>query len=263
MRKITIETDNNSYQLQESGNQPWHEYDGISIDFILNLKHIPEKEYLLKVSSLCKQFDWVNVEDDSFIFDLEKIKRNFKVFEECKWMKSYISLKPNYEPALDDSKFIVSFSATKKEIEVNSPKKIFLSHKGADKPLVREYFQLLKELGFDPWLDEDAMVAGTKLNRGIYEGFKESCAAVFFVTSAFKDEDYLEDEVDYAIDEQREKGDKFAIITLAIKDHDGYTGEIPSLLKKYVYKEPTSQLEAFREIIRGLPLETGKKIWKK
>jgi hypothetical protein len=262
MRKITIASTSDGYKLEEMGHQPWHEYDGLSIDFILDFKHIPEKEYLLKVTSLSKEFDWINVEDGTFIFDLEKIKRNFNVFSECKWMKSYINLKPNYEPALDDSKFIVSFSATKKEIEVNAPKKIFLSHKGADKPLVREYFQLLKELGFDPWLDEDAMAAGTKLNRGIYQGFKESCAAIFFVTPSFKDEDYLEDEVDYAIDEQKEKGDKFAIITLALKDPDGKTGEIPGLLRKYVYKEPSSQLEAFREIIRALPLEIGKKVWK-
>ncbi|OCA86160.1 toll/interleukin-1 receptor domain-containing protein [Bacillus sp. FJAT-27986] len=262
MRKITIATTNDGYKIEEIGHQPWHEYDGLSIDFILDFKHIPEKEYLLKVSGLSKEFEWINVEDDAFIFDLEKIKRNFSVFSECKWMKSYITLKPNYEPALDNSKFIVSFSATKKEIEVNAPKKIFLSHKGADKPLVREYFQLLKELGFDPWLDEDAMAAGTKLNRGIYQGFKESCAAIFFVTPSFKDEDFLEDEIDYAIDEQKEKGDKFAIITLALKDSNHKTGEIPGLLRKYVYKEPKSQLEAFREIIRALPLETGKKVWK-
>ncbi|MBU8724237.1 MULTISPECIES: toll/interleukin-1 receptor domain-containing protein [Bacillus] len=262
MRKITITTASDGYKLEEMGHQSWHEYDGISIDFILDFKYIPEKEYLLKVISLTKEFGWINVEDNTFIFDLEEIKRNFNVFSGCKWMKGYITLKPNYEPALDDSKFIVSFSATKKEIEINSPKKIFLSHKGADKPLVREYFQILKELGFDPWLDEDAMAAGTKLNRGIYQGFKESCAAIFFVTPSFKDEDYLEDEVDYAIDEQKEKGDKFAIITLALKDLDGKTGEIPGLLRKYVYKEPSSQLEAFREIIRALPLETGKKVWK-
>ena len=41
-----------------------------------------------------------------------------------------------------------------------SPKMIFLSHKGADKTLVRSFKDTLQLLGFEPWLDEDAMVAG-------------------------------------------------------------------------------------------------------
>jgi hypothetical protein len=71
------------------------------------------------------------------------------------------------------------------------PMKIFLSHKSADKPLVRQYKHLLVELGFDPWLDEDAMQAGAELERSLLKGFADSCAAVFFVTPNYKDENYL------------------------------------------------------------------------
>ena len=67
--------------------------------------------------------------------------------------------------------------------------------------LVRAFKDTLQLLGFDPWLDEDAMVAGTKLERGIPTGFERSCAAVFFVTPNFSDENYLATEVDYAIQE--------------------------------------------------------------
>ena len=73
--------------------------------------------------------------------------------------------------------------------------RIFLSHKGADKPRVREYKKTLEALGFDPWLDEDAMTAGTNLERGLLEGFKTSCAAVFFITPNYVDENYLASEV--------------------------------------------------------------------
>jgi hypothetical protein len=72
-----------------------------------------------------------------------------------------------------------------------SPMRIFLSHKGFNKPLVREFATTLSMLGFEPWLDEDAMPAGTNLERGILKGFVDSCAAVFFVTPEFKDEDFL------------------------------------------------------------------------
>ena len=58
------------------------------------------------------------------------------------------------------------------------------------------------------------MREGTKLDRGIKDGFKEACAVVFFITSDFKDEKWLSDEIDYAKQEEHEKGDRFAIITL-------------------------------------------------
>ena len=94
-----------------------------------------------------------------------------------------------------------------------APMRIFLSHKGSNKAWVRQFKTTLALLGFDPWFDKDAMPAGTNLERGILKGFTNSCAAVFFITPEFKDESFLATEVDYAIEEKREKTDKFAIIT--------------------------------------------------
>jgi len=133
--------------------------------------------------------------------------------------------------------------------------KIFLSHSGTDKPLVREYKRTLEALGFDPWLDEDAMPAGAELNRAILQGMKDSCAAVFFVTPAYKDAKYIADEVDYAINEKRARGRDFALITLVFDQ--GRASEVPELLRKYVWKEPVNDLEALREILRALPLCVG------
>ena len=141
------------------------------------------------------------------------------------------------------------------------PTKIFLSHKGADKDLIRNYKRTLSEFKFDPWLDEDAMSAGTELERGIRQGFRDSCAAVFFVTPNFKDENFLASEVDYAIAEKRSKGEKFAIITLVFAK-DGQRGTVPELLRRYVWKEPSSDLEALREIIRSLPITVGDVYWR-
>lgn len=134
--------------------------------------------------------------------------------------------------------------------------KIFLSHKGADKVLVRKYKATLEVLGYDVWLDEDAMPAGTSLHRGILQGFKDSCAAVFFITPEYKDEGFLETEVNYAITEKMQKGDKFSIITL-VYENDGKQGEVSELLKTYVWKEPADDLEALREIVKALPLKMG------
>lgn len=142
-----------------------------------------------------------------------------------------------------------------------APMKLFLSHKGADKSLVREYKKTLEELGFAPWLDEDAMTAGVELERGILRGFEESCAAIFFVTPNYKDENYLATEIDYAIAEKRKKGDKFAIVTLVFSSN-GTKGAVPSLLHRYVWKEPQNDLEAIREIVRAVPVRLGDVYWK-
>ncbi|WP_220377322.1 toll/interleukin-1 receptor domain-containing protein [Paraburkholderia sp. BL27I4N3] len=141
------------------------------------------------------------------------------------------------------------------------PMKIFLSHKSADKPLVRQFKQLLDQLGFDPWLDEDAMSAGAELERALLKGFSDSCAAVFFITPNYKDENYLASEVDYAIQEKRKKGDQFQIITLVFSEN-GKTGAVPELLKRYVYKEPATHLSAFHEVLKALPLAVGSPYWK-
>ena len=141
-----------------------------------------------------------------------------------------------------------------------TPMKVFLSHKGADKPRVREFKKTLELLGFSPWLDEDSMRAGTELERGILTGSSESCAAVFFITSNFKDESFLSTEVNYALAEKRKKGDKFAIITIVLDA--AARSNVPGLLHQYVWKEPVEDLEALREIVAALPIRVGDAHWR-
>lgn len=136
--------------------------------------------------------------------------------------------------------------------------RLFLSHKSVDKPLVYRYYNALKTLGFDPWLDEPAMPAGANLEREVFRGFEESCAAVFFITENFKDERYLAAEVDYAVMQKRKKNRKFAIITLRYTD----AAPVPGLLTPYIYKSVSNDLEGFNELARALPIELGPMRWK-
>lgn len=137
--------------------------------------------------------------------------------------------------------------------------RIFLSHKSVDKPIVLRYYNALKELGFEPWLDQPDMPAGTNLERGILDGFEKSCAAVFFITENFKDERYLAAEVDYAITQKRNKGNKFAIITLRYPN----ASPVPGLLRPYIYTDVQNDLDGFYELVRALPIEFGPIRWKK
>lgn len=142
-----------------------------------------------------------------------------------------------------------------------SPMKIFLSHKSPDKTLVRDFKNTLEIFGFSPWLDEEAMPAGMELERSILKGMQDSCAAVFFITPRFSDENYLASEINYAIQEYRRKPGKFSIITLVFSENN-VRPPIPGLLSPFVWKEPTSHLEGLREIIRALPIKVGDVRWR-
>lgn len=163
----------------------------------------------------------------------------------------------------EEDRTYCQFIITPETVEDQMPKKAFLSHKsGADKAMVRRYKEALHAVGVTGWLDEDAMPAGTELERGLLAGFKESCAAVFFITPRYRDEGYLATEINYAIAEKRKKGDRFSIITLVIGDADGRAGEVPELLQPYVWKTPATELEGFSELMRALPIATGPVHWK-
>lgn len=136
--------------------------------------------------------------------------------------------------------------------------KIFLSHKSVDKAIVRPYHDVLAELGLDPWLDEKDMKAGDTIHREIADGFDRSCAVVFFVTPNFKDERWLKREVDHAVNRKVERGDRFAIITLAF---DG--AEVPRPLQEWLWVSATSDASAVREILRALPIQVGPARWRK
>ena len=147
-------------------------------------------------------------------------------------------------------------------MSTEAPKKIFLSHKSSDKNLVLDFKETLDLLGYETWLDDEAMPAGTELQRGLLQGMKESCAVVFFITPSFEDERFLRSEINYAIREKLERGDDFSIITLQFIGGGGERASIPELLKDYVWKTPKTDLEALREIIRALPVVPGSVEWR-
>ncbi len=140
------------------------------------------------------------------------------------------------------------------------PRKVFLSHSSKDKLLVREYSMTLELLKYEPWLDEEAMAAGALLERSLLAGMKDSCAAVFFVTENFEDHRFLATEVDYAVEQKRERGSQFSIITLVLGKPTGAT-VVPDLLRRFVWKEPRTELEGLRELVRALPLKPSCPRW--
>jgi hypothetical protein len=146
----------------------------------------------------------------------------------------------------------------RRELErMKKPKKIFLSHAGIDKPRVRRFASLLETLGFEPWLDDDALPAGALLERGLEQGMKGSCAAVFFVTVNFKDAKFLEAEIDYALMARRDDP-AFKVIAILLEEPAG----VPGILERYVHKRAVDDLDALRLILEALPIRVGTVTWR-
>ena len=211
---------------------------------------------------------WLTFSRPNWFFDVaryrEKLPGDLKGhIDDLEWLKGHVLVTPEVEYSTDRSgrrSATVHFRILKEEFLLDHTTKIFLSHKGADKPKVRRFSSVLKELGYNPWLDEDAMAAGAELHRDILQGFKDSCAAVFFITPNFRDEAYLRSEVNYAVQQKNDKAVRFAIITLVF---DGATKEhVPDLLRGYVWKEPHDDLAALTEILRALPITLGLPSWR-
>ena len=212
--------------------------------------------------------NWLFEVENKWFINIDKLKLQFNEFSDLEWFRGEVNVIPEYED-IEEERFnkierkkVLKFMITEKEIIDNYPKKIFLSHKGIDKPIIRNYQKTLETIGFSTWMDEDSLAAGDELERSLLQGFKDSCAAVFFITPSFKDENFLSTEINYAIAEKRNKKEKFSIITLIFPSAEGKKGIVPELLKQYVWKEPETELEALREIIKALPIQVGKILWK-
>lgn len=255
---------------QTYGNVSAHECQGVRVLFSL-FGRFPQREALRLVHEGLNQHKiaWLERRGKVWHLSFAGLRAVLpSLLDGLDWATGVAVLEPEIEVVPDDSsgrlqyRTVVRFGVYKEEYALERQQRIFLSHKGADKPLVRRFFGSLKTIGVDPWLDEDAMPAGTELERGILQGFKDSCGAVFFITPNFVDEGYLRTEVNYAVAERRLKGERFSIITIVFTGKKGEKGVVPELLKQFVWKEPSTELEALNEILRALPIEPGEPRWR-
>jgi len=195
---------------------------------------------------------WLLYEKRKWLLDVERLRAAFPQEALDRRWRGRLRLEVELDEGHNGTGTPLTFmhgSCTLAEVQ---GRRIFLSHKGEDKQMVRRFQRALEAIGYEVWLDEKDLKAGDLLERGILQGFEESCAAVFFITEKFKDERYLKAEIDYAIAQQRARDDGFRIITLAFR-RGRQRVEIPPLLKNYVWKSPMSELDALTEILKALP----------
>ena len=148
------------------------------------------------------------------------------------------------------AQLLIAWAQKRRHAMENS--RIFLSHKGANKPLIDKVDQTLRLLGLKTWFDRDDLAAGDPLVRGVDNAFAECCAAVFFLSGQFADAGVIQREIDRAIHEQAMRADGFRVIPIVLAQHGGYDDKVPAPLKTLVWKT-VNDIDILPTILKALP----------
>ncbi len=143
--------------------------------------------------------------------------------------------------------------AEKRRLQVENSR-IFLSHKGVNKPLIEKVDAALRLVGLQTWFDKDDLAAGDPLVRGVDNAFAHCSAAVFFISGDYVDAGVIGKEIDRAMHEAATRGGGFRIIPLVLAQHGGTDDRVPDPLKTHVW-ETVQDIDVVPTILRSLPAE--------
>ena len=148
------------------------------------------------------------------------------------------------------AKLIAGWAQARRHNMENS--RIFLSHKGINKPLVEKIDRALRMLNVKTWFDRDDLAAGDTLVRGVDTAVSSCSAAVFFISSDYVDAGVIQKEIDRAIHEAAMRKDSFRIIPLVLAQHGGKDANVPAPLQTLVWKT-VDDVDIVPSILRALP----------
>ena len=95
--------------------------------------------------------------------------------------------------------------------------RIFLCHSSGDKPAVRALYERLREDAFEPWLDEENLLAGQDWNLEITKAVRASDIVIVCLSKGSTSKTgYLQKELKYTLDSADEQPDG-AIFIIPVK----------------------------------------------
>lgn len=148
------------------------------------------------------------------------------------------------------AQLMINWAQNRRHVMENS--RIFLSHKGVNKPLIDKVDQALRLIGLKTWFDRDDLAAGDPLVRGVDNAFAECSVAVFFLSGQFADAGVIQREIDRAIHEQAMRADGFRVIPIVLAQHGGSDSQVPGPLKTLVWKT-VEDIDIVPTILKALP----------
>ena len=93
--------------------------------------------------------------------------------------------------------------------------RVFLSHAGPDKPVVRRIAAALRAAGHDPWLDEDDILVGESIPSAVERGLHEADFVVLCLSKAAAERGWVEAERDATMMQQfRERKERILPVRL-------------------------------------------------
>ena len=150
----------------------------------------------------------------------------------------------------DIAKLIEGWAQTRRYTMENS--RIFLSHKGINKPLIEKIDKALRMLNLKTWFDRDDLAAGDPLLRGVDNAFSGCSAAVFFISGDYVDTGVIQREIDRALHEAAMRKEPFRIIPLVLAQHGGQDINVPAPLQTLVWKT-VDDVDIVPSVLRALP----------
>lgn len=136
--------------------------------------------------------------------------------------------------------------------EIVEASKVFLSHRGIEKPLVRSVDRTLRMLNLKTWLDEDDILVGAPLVRAVNAAFESCSAAVFFISKDFMDVGVIGVEIERAIHHRAMSKTPFSIIPLVLRQHGGTDDLVPQPLRDLKWVQ-VDDVDIVPVILTGLP----------
>jgi hypothetical protein len=156
---------------QEMTGMGGHEPTGITITFpIFHRAGLQQAQRELSACLFQNHVEWLRPSSQGlWLFRSDAFKAQFPDCSNEVWLRGdvLIPMDHDVQERHNEDCTYCKFVVTPQMIDEQTPKKVFLSHKGADKPMVRLYKDALESFGIAAWLDEDDMTAGAELERGL------------------------------------------------------------------------------------------------
>lgn len=130
--------------------------------------------------------------------------------------------------------------------------RIFLSHKGVNKPLVEKIDAALRQIGLKTWLDKYDLPVGEALVRNVDDAFASCRAAVFFITGDYVDAGVIRLEIDRARNDSITRSTPLKIIPLVLRQYGGTDANVPEPLRILKW-ETVDDIDILPTIIRSIP----------
>jgi hypothetical protein len=143
---------------------------------------------------------------------------------------------------------LVNPPTTAVDLNKQKPLRIFLCHASQDKPAVRDLYRKLLESGFDPWLDEEKLLAGQDWELEITKAIEASQIIIICLSQqSISKAGFVQKEVRFALDRALEQPEG-AIFLIPLKITPS---EMPLRLKPFQWVNYYEE-HGYQKLLRAL-----------